>query len=149
MWSAGVVLYILLGGYPPFWSESEPLLFEQIRQGAFTYNDPVWKTVSSSAKDLIGKLLIVDPAKRLTASQALQHTWVAGKLGQQNTSPLLWTKKHHLSIKPRTKLRFRTVVTFVVASIRWQKLAISRSKSSGPAKHTIVSPEQVQVGVHE
>ena len=46
MWSAGVVLFILLGGYPPFWSESEPALFELIRKGNFSFNDPVWQGVT-------------------------------------------------------------------------------------------------------
>lgn len=46
MWSAGVVLFILLGGYPPFWSDSEPQLFEQIRKGRYSFNDPVWSKVS-------------------------------------------------------------------------------------------------------
>jgi serine/threonine protein kinase len=46
MWSAGVVLFILLGGYPPFWNESEPALFDQIRKGAFSFDDPAWKVVS-------------------------------------------------------------------------------------------------------
>lgn len=48
MWSAGVVLYILLGGYPPFWSDSEPALFEQIRRGAFNFDDAVWTCVSET-----------------------------------------------------------------------------------------------------
>lgn len=48
MWSAGVVLFILLGGYPPFWSESEPALFEQIRRGKYSFNDPVWDVVSEA-----------------------------------------------------------------------------------------------------
>jgi serine/threonine protein kinase len=47
MWSAGVVLFILLGGYPPFWSESEPALFEQIRRGKYSFDDPVWDVVSA------------------------------------------------------------------------------------------------------
>ncbi len=46
MWSAGVVLFILLGGYPPFWSESEPALFDLIRKGKFSFNDPVWQGVT-------------------------------------------------------------------------------------------------------
>ena len=47
MWSAGVVLFILLAGYPPFYSEQEPVLFEQIKRGAFSFDDPVWDAVSS------------------------------------------------------------------------------------------------------
>ena len=46
MWSAGVVLYILLSGYPPFYSESEPALVDQIRRGAFNFDDPAWAAVS-------------------------------------------------------------------------------------------------------
>jgi serine/threonine protein kinase len=47
MWSAGVVLFILLGGYPPFYSESEPQLFQLIRKGKYSFQDPVWKGISS------------------------------------------------------------------------------------------------------
>lgn len=46
LWSAGVVLFILLGGYPPFYDESEPALFAQIRKGSFTFDDPVWDAIS-------------------------------------------------------------------------------------------------------
>ena len=46
LWSAGVVLFILLGGYPPFFDESEPALFNLIRKGSFQYDDPVWESVS-------------------------------------------------------------------------------------------------------
>jgi len=46
MWSAGVVLFILLGGYPPFWNENEPALFEQIRRGQYSFDDPVWDVIS-------------------------------------------------------------------------------------------------------
>ncbi|GLI71611.1 hypothetical protein VaNZ11_016876 [Volvox africanus] len=76
MWSAGVVLYILLGGYPPFWSDSEPQLFDMIRKGKYSFGDPVWNRVSEGAKDLIRKLLVVDPTKRLTATEALQHQFI-------------------------------------------------------------------------
>jgi len=76
MWSAGVVLFILLGGYPPFYHESEAVLFEIIRKGKFEFDDAVWDEVSDLAKDLICKLLVVDPSKRLTASDALKHPWL-------------------------------------------------------------------------
>lgn len=88
MWSAGVVLYILLGGYPPFWSESEPQLFDMIRKGKYSFNDPVWSKVSDSAKDCIAKLLVVDPTKRLSASEALEHEFIkAGNFPPAGPSP--------------------------------------------------------------
>ena len=71
LWSAGVILFILLGGYPPFYDDSEPRLFRKIREGKYDMNDPVWKEVSAEAKDLISKLLTVDAAQRLTVEQVL------------------------------------------------------------------------------
>ena len=76
MWSAGVVLFILLGGYPPFYSESEPVLFDLIRRGQWGFKDKVWKGITTGAKDLIRGLLLLDPGKRLTAQQALAHPWL-------------------------------------------------------------------------
>lgn len=76
LWSAGVVLFILLAGYPPFYNENEPQLFNQIRRGEYSFNDAVWDGVTGDAKDLIRQLLQVDPTKRLSAQQALSHKWM-------------------------------------------------------------------------
>lgn len=90
LWSTGIILFILLGGYPPFYDESEPRLFRKIREGKYDMNDPVWKDVSSEAKDLIAKLLTVDASKRLTAEQVFEHPWMQEK-GEQITRGLLQT----------------------------------------------------------
>lgn len=76
LWSAGVVLFILLGGYPPFYNDNEPALFQLIRRADYSFSDPVWNTISEDAKDLIRQLLVLDPNCRLTAKQALQHRWI-------------------------------------------------------------------------
>uniref|UniRef100_A0A6B2LBU9 Protein kinase domain-containing protein n=1 Tax=Arcella intermedia TaxID=1963864 RepID=A0A6B2LBU9_9EUKA len=75
MWSAGVILYILLCGYPPFYSENEPDLFESILSASYTFHSPYWDHISSEAKDLISHLLVVDPKYRLTATEALAQPW--------------------------------------------------------------------------
>lgn len=62
MWGAGVVLFILLGGYPPFYSESEPALFEQIRKGHFSFEDPVWKGITN--RRVCGRAPLQQPAGR-------------------------------------------------------------------------------------
>jgi len=76
LWSAGVITYLLLCGFPPFYGESLPEVFEQIMKAEFDFPDPYWTNISNDAKDLIKKLLVVDAKKRLTASQALQHPWL-------------------------------------------------------------------------
>lgn len=76
IWSCGIILFILLGGYPPFYDESEPRLFAKIRKGKFDFNDSAWTHVGDSAKDLIKKLLVVDPSKRLTIDQIKGHPWM-------------------------------------------------------------------------
>jgi len=81
LWSVGVITYLLLCGFPPFYGESLPEVFEQIMKADFDYPDPYWTDISTEAKDLISKLLVVEPKNRLSAKQALQHPWIT-KLGQ-------------------------------------------------------------------
>ena len=76
MWSVGVITYILLCGFPPFYGDTVPQLFEQILQGRFDYPEDYWAQVSESAVDFINHLLVVDKDKRFTAQQALAHPWL-------------------------------------------------------------------------
>ncbi|XP_026212647.1 calcium/calmodulin-dependent protein kinase type II subunit gamma-like isoform X4 [Anabas testudineus] len=76
MWACGVILYILLVGYPPFWDEDQHKLYQQIKAGAYDFPSPEWDTVTPEAKNLINQMLTINPAKRITADQALKHPWV-------------------------------------------------------------------------
>jgi len=76
LWSVGVITYLLLCGFPPFYGETLPEVFEQIMKAEYDFPEPYWTEISKEAKDLIGKLLVVDASKRLTATQALKHPWV-------------------------------------------------------------------------
>lgn len=78
MWSAGVILYILLCGFPPFYEEELPALFEQILHARYDFPSPWWDSISAPAKDLVAKLLVTDPDERLTADKVLAHPWVVG-----------------------------------------------------------------------
>lgn len=77
VWACGVILYILLVGYPPFWDEDQHRLYAQIKAGAFEYPSPEWDTVTAEAKNLINSMLTVNPTKRITATQALKHPWIS------------------------------------------------------------------------
>jgi len=79
MWSVGVIIYILLSGYPPFYDESPPKIFKKITEAKYDFDDPVWEDISDLAKDLIKKLLIKDPNERLSAKKCLKHPWIAGQ----------------------------------------------------------------------
>jgi len=87
MWSAGVIMYILLCGYPPFYNENPALLFEAIMSGEYHFHSPYWDGISKEAKDLISKLLVVDPKDRLTAEQAGKHDWFKN-VGLINDKPI-------------------------------------------------------------
>ncbi|XP_063073295.1 calcium/calmodulin-dependent protein kinase type 1D [Engraulis encrasicolus] len=77
-WSIGVIAYILLCGYPPFYDENDSKLFEQILKADYEFDAPYWDDISDSAKDFIGSLMEKDPSKRYTCDQALRHPWIAG-----------------------------------------------------------------------
>ncbi|XP_018425279.1 PREDICTED: calcium/calmodulin-dependent protein kinase type II subunit delta-like, partial [Nanorana parkeri] len=115
MWACGVILYILLVGYPPFWDEDQHRLYQQIKAGAYDFPSPEWDTVTPEAKDLINKMLTINPAKRIVASEALKHPWicqrstVASMMHRQETVDCL--KKFNA----RRKLKYKNFYSFTAA----------------------------------
>ncbi|XP_048519781.1 calcium/calmodulin-dependent protein kinase type 1 isoform X2 [Dendroctonus ponderosae] len=78
VWSIGVISYILLCGYPPFYDENDVNLFAQILKGEFEFDSPYWDEISGSAKDFIKNLICVNVEKRFSCKQALAHPWISG-----------------------------------------------------------------------
>ncbi|XP_059090696.1 calcium/calmodulin-dependent protein kinase type 1-like isoform X3 [Tigriopus californicus] len=113
VWSIGVISYILLCGYPPFYDENDANLFAQILKGEFEFDSPYWDDISEEAKEFIRQLMCVDVEKRLSCEEALKHAWITGAKGDRNI---------HASVSEQLKKNF--------AKSRWKQaynaIAVSR-----------------------
>jgi serine/threonine protein kinase len=137
MWSLGVILYILLCGFPPFYHESTAALYKQIKKGQFEFPDPYWSEISDLAKDLVSKLLTVDPKMRYTASQVLNHPWI---MGNASDKPLDQGYNRRLMML-QARRRLRKGVQMIIAINRMgstvemlQREAEREFKASTPRK---------------
>uniref|UniRef100_A0A8C6WZG6 Calcium/calmodulin-dependent protein kinase Ia n=1 Tax=Neogobius melanostomus TaxID=47308 RepID=A0A8C6WZG6_9GOBI len=135
-WSIGVISYILLCGYPPFYDENDAKLFEQILKAEYEFDSPYWDDISDSAKDFICHMMEKDPAKRYTCEQALQHPWICGDTALD--------KNIHESVSAQIKKNFAKSkwkqafnATAVVRHMRRLQLGTS---VEGPSQITPTSP---------
>ncbi|XP_049348004.1 calcium-dependent protein kinase 17-like [Solanum verrucosum] len=113
IWSIGVMLYILLCGVPPFWAENENGIFSAILRGHVDFSSDPWPSISSGAKDLVRKMLTVDPRQRLTAMQVLNHSWIKED-GEAPDTPLDNAVLHRLK-QFRAMNKFKKVALRVIA----------------------------------
>ena len=135
MWSLGVILYILLGGYPPFHDEDQVELFKRIKAGVYEFHAEYWDGVSSEAKDLISKLLVVNPLDRLTAEQALAHPWVVSDEAKLAGSALQRAQAELKKFQARK--RFKKGVNAIKAINRMKNIL----GSLGKLKQTVAADE--------
>ena len=105
IWSIGVVAYILLCGFPPFYDESTPALVQQIISGNYEFPSPYWDEVSENAKSFVRFLLNTDPAARPTAEQALAHTWIKSEASSAKLSGTVSKLKESAAKKRLKKVR--------------------------------------------
>jgi serine/threonine protein kinase len=127
MWSLGVIVYILLGGYPPFIEQNQRELFRKIRKGQFEFHAEYWGQVSDDAKNLIKKLLTVNPSKRYDANGAMKNTWIgadASELSGQDLGVNLDQLK-----KFNAKRKFKAAVRTVIATNKLNSLGANFSKN--------------------
>ncbi|CAK88776.1 unnamed protein product (macronuclear) [Paramecium tetraurelia] len=119
IWSAGVILYILLSGVPPFYGDSDPEILDAVQKGEYTFEIPELKSVSESAKDLISHM-ITTPEKRYKASQVIQHKWM--KDGSKNTKQLKLNFGQLKNFNGSNKLK-KVALTFIASQLNEQEIA--------------------------
>ncbi|XP_006560592.1 calcium/calmodulin-dependent protein kinase II isoform X31 [Apis mellifera] len=148
IWACGVILYILLVGYPPFWDEDQHRLYAQIKTGSYDYPSPEWDTVTPEAKNLINQMLTVNPSKRITASEALKHPWicqrerVASVVHRQETVDCL--KKFNA----RRKLKGAILTTMLATRNFSSKYDAQEDKKGGVDRSSTViakEPEEIRI----
>ncbi|CAK9073302.1 unnamed protein product [Durusdinium trenchii] len=115
IWSCGVIMYVLLCGYPPFLADTDPQVLALVRRGHFTFPAEDWSQVSDDAKNLITKLLAMKPAERFTAEQALNHIWIKEKAPHSRKEPLNTTSVSNLK-NFRSTNRFKKMALQVIAT---------------------------------
>uniref|UniRef100_A0A8C9SGF4 calcium/calmodulin-dependent protein kinase n=1 Tax=Scleropages formosus TaxID=113540 RepID=A0A8C9SGF4_SCLFO len=149
IWACGVILYILLVGYPPFWDEDQHKLYQQIKAGAYDFPSPEWDTVTPEAKNLINQMLTINPAKRITADQALKHPWVCQRSTVASMMHRQETVECLRKFNARRKLKGAILTTMLVSrnfSGEWKGLwgrsQESDSASDAPGVHVRPLPVQ-------
>ncbi|KAG1971371.1 calcium/calmodulin-dependent protein kinase type II subunit beta [Pimephales promelas] len=147
IWACGVILYILLVGYPPFWDEDQHKLYQQIKAGAYDFPSPEWDTVTPEAKNLINQMLTINPGKRITAQEALKHPWVcqrstvASMMHRQETVECL--KKFNARRKLKGAILTTMLVSrnFSAAKSLLNKKADVKPQSNSAKNSIVTSPK--------
>ncbi|XP_044069382.1 calcium/calmodulin-dependent protein kinase type II delta chain isoform X16 [Siniperca chuatsi] len=134
IWACGVILYILLVGYPPFWDEDQHKLYQQIKAGAYDFPSPEWDTVTPEAKNLINQMLTINPAKRITADQALKHPWVCQRSTVASMMHRQETVECLRKFNARRKLKGAILTTMLVSRNFSACKTLLNKKSDGVKK---------------
>lgn len=125
LWSIGVITYVLLCGYQPFYGEDQPQLFTAILEADYVFEKEYWSEISDAAKDFINKLLVVDPEERMTCKQALAHKWLA----TSNSTSLIENVK-----KFNAKKTFKKAIQAVAAANQLKTLG---KKDASPKENNM------------
>lgn len=126
IWSLGVICYVLLAGYPPFYDEDQKKLFKKIKEGRFYFHDEYWSSVSKEAVDMIKKMICVNQKNRWTAKQLLQHPWILKDdemLANKSLTEAIGTMK-----KFNARRRFKAAISSVMFTQKLKGLGLRASQ---------------------
>lgn len=126
MWSVGVILYILLGGYPPFIENNQRMLFRKIRKGQYEFHEEYWGSITQDAKTLIASLLNIDPVARLSANKALHNRWITSDAKTLEGKDLGTNLEEFR--RTNAKIKFKAAVKSVIAVNKLHSLGMDFQK---------------------
>ncbi|XP_051764632.1 LOW QUALITY PROTEIN: calcium/calmodulin-dependent protein kinase IGa [Ctenopharyngodon idella] len=136
-WSIGVITYILLSGYPPFYEENETRLFSKIMKAEYAFHSPYWDDISESAKDFIRHMLEKNPTKRYTTEQALAHPWIIGDTAHNDN--IIQSVCEQMQ-KNFAKSKWKRAINVTVAVSHMRRLQLAHADPAPPAKTTSPTP---------
>ncbi|XP_009781200.1 calcium-dependent protein kinase 13 [Nicotiana tabacum] len=150
IWSAGVILYILLCGVPPFWAESEQGVAQAILRGAIDFKREPWPSISDSAKNLVRHMLEPDPKLRLTAKEVLEHHWLlnAKKAPNVPLGDMVKSRLKQFALMNRFKRKALRVIADFLSNEEVEDLREMFSKIDTD-NDGIVSVEELKAGLHK
>ncbi|XP_032869836.1 calcium/calmodulin-dependent protein kinase type II subunit gamma isoform X16 [Amblyraja radiata] len=140
IWACGVILYILLVGYPPFWDEDQQKLYQQIKAGAYDFPSPEWDTVTPEAKNLINQMLTINPAKRITATEALKHPWVC----QRSTVASMMHRQETVECLKKFNARRKLKGAILTTMLATRNFSVGR-QTTAPAAMTAAASASVSL----
>lgn len=129
VWSIGVISYILLCGYPPFYDENDANLFAQILKGEYEFHSPYWDDIGESAKEFISSLMTVQAEQRFTCKQALAHPWISGNAA--STKNIHGTVSEQLK-KNFAKSRWKQAYHATAVIQKMKKMALTNNPNKSP-----------------
>ncbi|XP_021230697.1 calcium/calmodulin-dependent protein kinase type II subunit beta isoform X2 [Numida meleagris] len=136
IWACGVILYILLVGYPPFWDEDQHKLYQQIKAGAYDFPSPEWDTVTPEAKNLINQMLTINPAKRITAHEALKHPWVC----QRSTVASMMHRQETVECLKKFNARRKLKGAILTTMLATRNFSVGRQTTAPPSMSAAAAP---------
>jgi len=143
LWSIGVIVYILLCGFPPFYGDNDNQMFKKIKAGQYKFLSPYWDPISADAKDFVAKLLVVDWRKRMDAATALKHKWLAGDVAASDKN--LFAKGDAAAADGGAKTKF-VETNIKRAESRQNTLQAIEASGGSPAMDPVAEPGKAGCG---
>lgn len=130
LWSCGVIMFLLLGGDLPFSGRSQKQLFRNIVMGQYEFEEDGWAHVSEQAKDLVRKLLVTDPSKRLSSREAMASPWMRQRGAMLVANNLQFTSRRLKGFNARMKLRASMIAVTSIVSLRMSTQSFKAERSA-------------------